>query len=76
MLQCSAVQGPQGLPEVFEKFPKWFQDGYKGKGHEVGGIWGWVGVWVACRACLGLVHAAVTQLCVTRTVSSSTLVEG
>lgn len=29
------VQAPSGLQEVFEKFPKWFQEGYKGKGHEV-----------------------------------------
>lgn len=28
-------QAPNGLQEVFEKFPKWFQEGYKGKGHEV-----------------------------------------
>lgn len=30
------LQAPNGLQEVFEKFPKWFQEGYKGKGHEVG----------------------------------------
>jgi hypothetical protein len=29
------VQQPNGLKEVFEKFPKWFQEGYSGKGHEV-----------------------------------------
>jgi hypothetical protein len=33
---CCILQAPNGLPEVFEKFPKWFQEGYKGKGHEVG----------------------------------------
>jgi hypothetical protein len=30
------MQAPNGLQEVFTKFPKWFQEGYKGKGHEVG----------------------------------------
>eukprot|EP00775_Hariotina_reticulata_P005118 gene5118-5358_t len=29
------VEQPSGLKEVFEKFPKWFQEGYRGKGHEV-----------------------------------------
>lgn len=31
----SHAQAPNGLQEVFDKFPKWFNDGYKGKGHEV-----------------------------------------
>jgi hypothetical protein len=29
------LQAPNGLQEVFEKFPKYFKEGYKGKGHEV-----------------------------------------
>jgi len=31
----SVCSNPSGLKEVFEKFPKWFQEGYRGKGHEV-----------------------------------------
>lgn len=29
------LQKPSGLQDVYENFPKWFAEGYRGKGHEV-----------------------------------------
>eukprot|EP00882_Tetradesmus_deserticola_P010795 GHRQ01011404.1.p3 GENE.GHRQ01011404.1~~GHRQ01011404.1.p3 ORF type:complete len:107 (+),score=22.18 GHRQ01011404.1:615-935(+) len=35
IVPCSLLQKPSGLQDVYENFPKWFAEGYRGKGHEV-----------------------------------------
>jgi hypothetical protein len=32
---CLLLQKPSGLQDVYDNFPKWFAEGYRGKGHEV-----------------------------------------
>lgn len=48
-----ALQQDEGLPDVFKNFPKYFADGFRGRGHEVGR---------ACMSALltsGLVHTGL-----------------